>query len=384
MKTTLCALTLLALSTVSSSALAQSGASSGFSTVAPHAVIMDSKTGAVLFEKDARRPIAPASMTKILTAEMVFDAIRQGRITQDTEFTVSEEAWRRGGAKSGSSTMFLKLGSSVAVKDLLRGVIVQSGNDACIVLAEGLAGSETAFAQMMTAHAREIGLESVTFRNSTGWPHAEHRISTYDLARLAQRSIEKYPEFYSIYGEKSFSWNGITQGNRNPLLAKFTGADGLKTGHTKVSGYGLVGSAKRGDSRRIIVLNGMDSKTQRREESLRVMRAAFDSFAVYKLYNAGQAVAKVDIYMGKSDTVEALIEADVSAGLYRPDRSKLKTQIRYTTAVAPIAKGDTIAELVIYEPGKTERIVPLVAAKDVAKLSAFKRATRVLLAKIRG
>ena len=364
--------------------LTSSAQTSGFDTAAPHAVIIDSETGIVLFEKDARRPIAPASMTKILTAEMVFDAIREGRITMDTEFTVSEEAWRRGGAKSGSSTMFLKVGSSVRVEDLLRGVIIQSGNDACIVLAEGLAGSETAFADLMTAHARKIGLESVTFRNATGWPHPEHRISTYDLAQLGQRSVELYPEFYSLYSEKGFTWNGIRQGNRNPLLGQFTGADGLKTGHTEVSGYGLVGSAKRGNDRRIIVLNGLDSKSGRSRESVRVMTAAFDSFAAYDLYGANETVGAVDVYMGTASKVDVVTTQNVAAGLYRPDRSKLRTQLRYKTAVAPIAKGDVIAELLVSEPGKTERTIPLVAAQDIPRLGMFGRAMRALKVKIGG
>ena len=345
---------------------------------------MDSETGLVLFEKDARRPIAPASMTKILTAEMVFDAIREGRITMDTEFKVSEEAWRRGGAKSGSSTMFLKVGSSVRVEDLLRGVIIQSGNDACIVLAEGLAGSETAFADMMTSHAQKIGLDSVTFRNATGWPHPEHRISTLDLAKLGQRSVERYPEFYSLYSEDSFTWNGIKQGNRNPLLGQFTGADGLKTGHTEVSGYGLVGSAKRGDDRRIIVLNGLSSKKERSSESVRMMRAAFDSFAAYKLYGSNDLVGPVDVYMGEDASVNAVMAEDLSVGLYRADRPNLKTQMRYKTAIAPIAKGDVVAELIVSEPGKPERTIPLVAEKDVPRLGPFGRAMRALKYKFGG
>lgn len=357
---------------------------SGFETAAPHAVIMDSATGIVLYEKDARRAVAPASMTKILTAEMVFDALREGRITMDTEFKVSEEAWRRGGAKSGGSTMFLKLGSSVRVEDLLRGVIIQSGNDACIVLAEGLAGSETAFADMMTAHARKVGLESVTFRNATGWPHPEHRISTYDLAQLGQRSVERYAEFYDLYSEKDFMWNGIRQDNRNPLLGQFTGADGLKTGHTEVSGYGLVGSAKRGQDRRIIVVNGLDSKRDRREESIRLMTAAFDSFGAYKLYDANDAIGSVDVYMGEVDEIDAIIPQELIAGLYRPDRSQLRTQMRYKVVAAPIAKGDIIADLIVIEPGKPERTIPLVAANDVKRLGAIRRAIRSLKFKIGG
>jgi len=306
--------TLLTISAAMLASKATTAQISGFETAAPHAVIMDSATGLVLFEKDARRPVPPASMTKILTAEMVFDALREGRITMDTEFKVSEEA----------------------------------------------------------------------FRNATGWPHEEHRISTYDLAQLGQRSVERYPEFYGLYSEKDFTWNGIRQGNRNPLLGQFTGADGLKTGHTEVSGYGLVGSAKRGDDRRIIVLNGLDSKRQRREESVRLMTAAFDSFSAYKLYDANQSVGPVKVYMGVSDEVDAVIPQDLHAGLYRPDRSKLRTQMRYKTVAAPIAKGDVIAELIVMEPGKPERAISLVAADDVARLGAVGRAMKSLKTKIGG
>lgn len=359
-------------------------AQSAFTTPAPHAIILDHKTGSVLFEKDARRPIAPASMTKIVTAELVFDAIREGRITPETKFTVSEEAWRRGGAKSGSSTMFLKLGSKVAVKDLLRGVIIQSGNDACIVLAEGLAGSETAFADMMTQHARSLGFETATFRNATGWPHPEHNISLHDLARYAQRSIAEYPEFYSLYAERSFTWNGITQSNRNPLLGKFTGADGLKTGHTEASGYGLVGSAVRGDDRRIVVVNGLVSKAERRNEGIRIMQASFDSFDVYNLYASGEIVGNVDVFMGVEPNVDAVVSENIMSGLYRADRTRLKTQFRYMTVAAPIEKGDVIAELLIQEPGRELRIIPLLAAQSIKQKSAFSRVMSVLVSKIRG
>lgn len=359
-------------------------AQTAFTTPAPHAIILDYETGAVLFEKDARRPIAPASMTKIVTAELVFNAIREGRITLDTKFTVSEEAWRRGGAQSGSSTMFLDLGSEVAVRDLLKGVIIQSGNDACIVLAEGLAGSETAFADMMTAHARKLGFETATFRNSTGWPHPEHNISVHDLARYAQRFVSEYPEFYALYSERNFTWNGITQSNRNPLLGRFTGADGLKTGHTEASGYGLVGSAKRGEDRRIMVVNGLSSNAERQEESVRLMSAAFDSFDVYNLYTSGQVVGKVDVYMGASPSVDAVVNADIVSGLYRADRNGLKTQLRFTPVAAPIKKGDVIAELVISEPGRPDRTVPLSAAADVKQKSAIGRVFTVLGQKIRG
>lgn len=373
-----------ALSSVSLPALAQTE-SGKFETQSPHVIIIDHETGLVLFEKDAREPVAPASMTKIMTADMVFERLRNGSLTLETEFTVSEEAWRRGGAKSGSSTMFLDLGSKVSVENLLRGVIIQSGNDACIVLAEGIAGSETAFADMMTARAREIGLSSATFRNATGWPHPEHVISTYDLGQLARRSIEEYPEFYPLYSERSFEWNNIKQGNRNPLLGRFTGADGLKTGHTEVSGYGLVASAKRGDTRRIIVVNGLESMSQRRDEGLRLMSAAFDQFRIYNLYEPGAIVGTMPVFMGKMDEVELVVDEKVQSGIFRGARNALKAQIRYNgMALPPITAGDHIADLVILEPGRDERIVPLKAANDVEQKSKMGRVWATLIDKIRG
>ena len=375
------ALALLCLSTAVFSASAQE---SGFKTEAPHAVIMDAGTGEILFEKNARNLMAPASMTKIMTAHMVFDALKNGTVTPDTEFRVSEEAWRRGGVKSGSSTMFLKVKSSVRVEDLLRGIVVQSGNDACIAIAEGLAGSETAFADQMTAKAQEMGLESATFRNATGWPHPEHRISAVDLAELSKQTIEQHPEYYAIYAERSFTWNGITQGNRNPLLDKFTGADGIKTGSTEESGYGLVGSAKRGDERRIIVVNGLGSKSERADVSLRLMGAAFDQFKVYDLYAKEDIIGKVDVFMGKADNVEVKINEDVVAGLYRGDRSKINSKMTFKTVTAPIKAGDHIADLVVSIPGRKDRTIALQAISDVKAKSAMGKAWTVLIKKIRG
>ncbi len=358
---------------------------SGFSTPAPHVIIMDFDTGLVLFEKEAREPIAPASMTKIMTAEIVFDRIRDGSISMDTEFIVSEEAWRRGGAASGSSTMFLDLGSSVRVDDLLRGVIIQSGNDACIVLAEGIAGSETAFADMMTERARNMGLESATFRNATGWPHPDHKISLRDLAVLAQRMIAEYPEYYSFYSEKDFTWNNITQGNRNPLLGRFTGADGLKTGHTEASGYGLVASAKRGDTRRIMVMNGLNSKADRRSEGLRLMNAAFDQFEVKDLYAVGADIASVPVFMGRSETVKVTTEEPISFGIFRGHKKSMTVEMQSRAAVpAPVAIGDHIADLIVKIPGQDDRIYPLLAAEEVKQKSAPSRAWSALLALIRG
>jgi len=374
----------LALLCFFSAAYSASAQESGFKTEAPHAVIMDAATGEILFEKDAREPMAPASMTKIMTVHMVFDALKNGTVTPDTEFRVSEEAWRRGGVSSGSSTMFLKVKSSVRVEDLLRGIIIQSGNDACIAIAEGLAGSETAFADQMTAKAQDMGLKTATFRNSTGWPHPEHRISAVDLAELSKQTIEQHPEYYSLYAERSFTWNDIPQGNRNPLLGKFTGADGIKTGSTEDSGYGLVGSAKRGNDRRIIVVNGLASKSERADVSLRLMGAAFDQFKVYDLYAKDDVIGKVDVFMGKSDSVEVKIDEDVVAGLYRGDRSKVSSKMTFKTVTAPITAGDHVADLIISIPGRADKIIPLSATSDVKAKSVFAKAWSVLLRKIRG
>ena len=365
-------------------ALPAFGQNAGFQTKAPHAVIMDYETGEVLYEKGARAAIAPASMTKIMTADMVFEALKNGTVTPDTEFQVSEEAWRRGGVKSGSSTMFLKVKSSVRVEDLLRGIIIQSGNDACIVVAEGLAGSETEFADQMTARAKAIGLESASFRNSTGWPHPEHKISAFDLAQLARHSIKTYPEYYSIYGEKSFTWNEIKQGNRNPLLGKFTGADGMKTGSTEASGYGLVGSAERAGKRRIVVINGLESKSDRADVSLRLMSAAFSQFKIYELYKSGDVIGDVDVYMGAADKVKVRIDQNVQAGIFRGDRAKISSVMMSKPAVAPITVGDHIADMIISVPGREDKKIALFAAEDIKAKSLFAKAWTILLQKIRG
>ena len=370
----------LSLASIGSGAFAQSN----FETAAPHAVIIDAATGEVMFEKDARDPMAPASMTKIMTADLVFAALKNGSLSPDTEFTVSEDAWRRGGVSSGSSTMFLKVGSKASVMDLLKGVIIQSGNDACIVLAEGMAGSEDAFAEQMTARAREMGLTSATFRNATGWPHPEHEISALDLAKLAQNQIAEFPEGYSLYAERDFTWNDIKQSNRNPILGRVTGADGMKTGSTEASGYGLVGSAKRGDDRRIIVINGLGSKSERRTVATRLMEAAFSQFRVYDLHAQGTLMGELDVYMGKAPTVGVALTQDVRKGLPVADRNKIKSEISYTTPKAPISKGDVIAMLNVTVPGRPVESYDLVATDDVKRKGLFARAWSGLISNIRG
>ena len=266
------------------------GPARAIETPAAYVALMDYATGDVVFEKNADELMAPASMSKMMTMVMLFDAIGDGRVSLDDEFVISENAWRKGGAASGSSTMFADVNSRVPVRDLIYGVIVQSGNDACIAIAEALAGSEEAFAEQMTARAREIGLEKSTFTNATGWPEPDHLMTARELAMLARYIIANYPDFYRIYSVKEFEWNGITQQNRNPLLYMNMGADGLKTGHTSVSGYGLTASAERGGRRFILVVNGLESERQRADETQRLMDRAFREFRTYDLLEPGQVV----------------------------------------------------------------------------------------------
>ncbi len=353
-------------------------------TDAKQAIIIDHDTGIVLFEKDARRPMPPASMTKIMTAYMVFDALERGDIQEDTLLTVSEEAWRRGGVQSGSSTMFLELGSEVPVIDLIRGVIIQSGNDACIVLAEGLAGSEDAFARRMTQRAREMGLQTATFRNATGWPDEAHEISALDLATLSRNLITRFPDRYSIYSERSFTWNGISQGNLNPLLGRFTGADGIKTGSTSVSGYGLVGSAKRDGVRRTIVVNGLGSQSERVVAATDIMSAAFRDFDVLTLYQPGDEVGAIPVYMGQAEDVDVVVRDTIQLGFQRMDRDNIKARIDYTPAPAPVEAGSKVAELIVTNGDEEVGRYPVYATDAVAQKGFFGRVGASLVQKIRG
>lgn len=359
--------------------------SASFETEAPHAVILDYNSGLVLFEKNARNAIAPASMTKIMTADIVFEQIKSGKLSLTDNFRVSEDAWRRGGVKSGSSTMFLDVNSDVSVQDLLRGVIIQSGNDACIVLAQGIAGTETAFARMMTRRAKALGLDSANFENATGWPHPDHKISTYDLARLARHSIKSYPEFYPIYAERSFEWNGISQGNRNPLLGAIDGADGLKTGHTEASGYGLVGTAIRGDERRIIVINGLESKAARRNTARALMSAAFSQFEILTLRRKNDPAAEIKVYHGKAETVKAVISQDIIAGVSKLDADEVKIELTHAKEViAPIVQGQELGNIKLTIPGQSPMTIPIIAAEDIAAKTGLSRALSVLGRKLGG
>jgi D-alanyl-D-alanine carboxypeptidase (penicillin-binding protein 5/6) len=343
-------------------------------TIARQALIVDADTGAVLLEKSADERMPPSSMSKLMTMYVVFDLLKQGRLRMDQELPVSERAWRMGGSK-----MFVGIGNSVKVEDLIRGVIVQSGNDACIVLAEGISGSETQFAELMNDYGRRLGLTDSTFRNATGWPDPEHRMTCRDLALLARHIINDHPEHYRIYAERSFRWNDINQENRNPLLGRVAGADGLKTGHTEEAGYGLTGSAKRGDRRLILVVNGLPSMAARREETERLMEWGFREFENVALFRASDTIEEAPVYLGEQLKVPLVGGRDVVLTLPRQWRRNLQVKLRYDSPIpAPVAKGQELGRLEVSGAGVPPMTVPLLAGADVGRLGLIPRIPAVI------
>jgi D-alanyl-D-alanine carboxypeptidase (penicillin-binding protein 5/6) len=335
-----------------------------FDTPARNAYVLDLATNTVLLSKKAEVPMPPASMSKLMTVYMVFERLKKGSLTLDDTFLVSEKAWRKGGSK-----MFVKVGDRISVSDLLRGIIVQSGNDACIVVAEGLGGTEDAFAEMMTRRAKEIGLTNSSFVNSTGWPHPNQLMSALDLAQLSSLLVTQFPELYKIFNEKTFTYSQIKQSNRNPLLYRNIGADGLKTGHTEAAGYGLTASATRDDRRIVLVLNGMKSVRQRSQESLRIVEWAFRTFKPYALFKKDEVITKADIWLGTASTVPLIIPEALKMTLSRDARSKMKVVVRMSNPVAaPVRKGQQLATLVVTAPNLKTREIPLIAAEDVNQL----------------
>jgi D-alanyl-D-alanine carboxypeptidase (penicillin-binding protein 5/6) len=338
-------------------------------TQAREAILIDAITGVVLMEKNADQPMPPASMSKIMTVYMVFDRLKEGRLSLDDQLQVSEKAWRKGGSK-----MFVEVGDQVRVEDLLRGVIVQSGNDACIVLAEGLSGTEEAYAEEMTEKALEIGLTGSIFRNATGWPDPQHRMTARDLATLAMRTIQNFPDYYHYYGEREFTYNEIRQGNRNPLLYKTLGADGLKTGHTKEAGYGLTGSAVRDGRRLILVVNGLDSVRARSEESERLIQWGFREFNNYALFEGGETVDEAPVWLGTEAQVPLVAKDDIVLTLTRDARKGMKVTVNYASPIpAPIREGQEVAKLVV-TPSEGEPItIPLYAGVSADLLGPIGR-----------
>lgn len=338
-------------------------------TKAPHAFLLDSDTGAVLLDKDGDAPMAPASMSKLMTVFMLLEAIKEGRVSLDSTFSVSQNAWQTGGAASGSSTMFLHPNEQVKVEDLLRGIIIQSGNDACIVVAENLAVTEAEFAAKMTKRARELGLKDSTFTNATGWPDPGQKMSAHDLAMLAELLIERFPEFYPVFSEKQFVHNGIKQGNRNPLLYSFPGADGLKTGHTQDSGFGLVGSAKVNGRRLVLVINGLASNKERSEESARLLTWGYSEFQNVTLFKKGEAVETAEVWLGDKKTVKLQAPDDLIFTLPRAARRDMKVAVVVDQPVAaPILLGQKVATLRVTGPGMEPIERPLLAGESVERL----------------
>jgi len=343
-------------------------------TAARQALIVDFETDAVILEKAADERMPPSSMSKLMTMYMVFDQLRQGRIRLDQTFTVSETAWRMGGSR-----MFLENGSQVPIEALCRGVIVQSGNDACVVLAEGIAGSERQFCELMNQRAREIGLTNSNFRNSTGWPDPEHRTTCRDLARLAKRIIADFPQYYRFYGERSFRWNNVSQDNRNPLLSRMNGADGLKTGHTEEAGFGLAGTVKQGDRRLIIVTNGLPSMASRAEENVRLLEWGFGNFENVVLFRAADAIEQVPVHLGAAPTVPLVGGRDVVATLPRTWRQNMQARLRYDSPIsAPVSRGQQLGRLEISGRGVPPMELPLFAGADVERLGLLPRIPHVM------
>jgi len=338
-------------------------------TEAEYAFLMDAETKTVLFEKKADELMLPASMSKLMTLAVVFKELKEGRLTMDTEFKVSENAWRTGGAPSGTAAMFAPIHSQVTIEDLLKGVIIQSGNDACIILAEGLAGSEDAFAERMTEYARRIGLETSTFGNSTGLPHPDQRMTAREIAELSLHLIETYPQYYSMFAERLFPYRKHKFYNRNPLLNENIGADGLKTGYTSESGFGIAASAVQDGRRLILVINGLEDRRAREREALRLLNWGFRNFEKFTLFGPDEIVSEALVWGGEQRYVDLRGEGEVQLLLPRNAKQRqLRGRLVYLgPVIAPINEGDQIGELRVRTEEGIESAAPLYAAESVGK-----------------
>jgi D-alanyl-D-alanine carboxypeptidase (penicillin-binding protein 5/6) len=355
---------------------------------APHAILIEAEYGGVLFERDADRLIFPASLAKLMTAEYIFHELKEGRINLTDEYMVSENAWRKGGAPSHGSTMFAALNSKVPVDDLLHGMIIQSANDACIVLAEGLAGNEAEFGVKLTQRAREIGLEKSVFTNSNGLPDPDEKVTTRELGILARHIIRTYPDFYQLFSQPDFTWNKIRQQNRNPLLGAMTGADGLKTGFTKEAGYGLVGSAVQNGLRLIVVVTGVSTAKERADEAKKLLEWGFRNFEQRPLFADGQTIGNAKVYGGASGRVALKADGEVKVMLPKTGGDRLIARIVYTGPVpAPVTEGTPIGNLKVWRNDNLILTMPLKAAENVGKGNmpqrAFDAVTEMIIALFR-
>ncbi|MGB1360497.1 MAG: D-alanyl-D-alanine carboxypeptidase family protein [Alphaproteobacteria bacterium] len=339
-------------------------------TTAPQAIVYDMESKQILLNKNSSNRMYPASMTKIMTAYVVFDALKKGNLTMDTKFRISKKSWKKGGSK-----MFVKYNSLVSVNDLLHGVIVQSGNDAAIAIAEGMAGTEENFARIMNSYAKKLGMTGTHFTNSTGWPDKNHYTTAKDLVKLSIAMIRNFPEYYGIWGKREFTYNKIKQPNRNPLLGKSLGADGLKTGHTEISGYGLVASVKQGNRRLIFVLNGMKSKKERRVQSFEVAQNYLYNYKNVKILKVGQVLGDVKVVHGSKKSIPIISKKDLLMTVNVSQGAPVKAELQYKTPlVAPIKKGQEIGFVKITQLGKTDKVIPVYAGGEVRKQGFVQRA----------
>ena len=348
----------------------------GFDGDAPTAILIEATSGSVLSEKNADELRAPSSMMKLMTAEVVFHALKQGDIKLTDEYRISENAWRHGGAPSGTSTMFAAINSKVSVDDLLHGAIIPSGNDACIALAEGMAGNERTFASdFMTKRARELGLTQSTFANSNGLPDPGNKMTVRELAKLARYVIQTYPEFYKLFGEKEFTWNKIRQQNRNPLLNSLPGADGLKTGYTSEGGYGMVGSAVQNGIRLIVVVNGLEDPDDRATEAKKMLEWGFRNFEARTLFAAQQPIGYAKVFGGDSRSVRLSSPEPIKVMVQKNGNDKLIARVVYSGPVrAPIESGQQVGIVRVWRGGNVAMEAPVYAADAVGKGSTMRRA----------
>jgi D-alanyl-D-alanine carboxypeptidase (penicillin-binding protein 5/6) len=347
----------------------------GFDGDAPTAILIEANSGSVLFEKNADELRAPSSMMKLMTAETVFHAIKQGEVKLTDEYRISENAWRKGGAPSGGSTMFAAIHSKISVDDLLHGAIIHSGNDACIALAEGIAGNERIFADMMTKRARELGLTQSTFANSNGLPDPGNKMTVRELAKLARYVVQTYPDLYKLFGEREFTWNKIRQQNRNPLLTSLEGADGLKTGFTKEGGYGMVGSAVQNGLRLIVVVNGLDDPDDRASEAKKMLEWGFRNFEARTLFAAQQPVGYAKVFGGESRSVKLASPEPIKVMVQKNGADKLIARVIYSGPVrAPIEAGQPVGVVRVWRGTNVAMEAPVFAAEPVGKGSTMRRA----------
>ena len=343
-----------------------------FDTRATAAWVADLSTGAVLLEKDSHRALPPASMSKLMTVYMLFEALRDGRVTMETEFSVSSRAKAIGG-----STMFLNEGDRPTVRELIKGIIVNSGNDACVVVAEGLSGSEEAFARQATERARALGMTETTLTNASGWPDPGHRMSMRDLGLLAQRLIEDFPQHYPVFAETTFDYKNrapANSRNRNPILRLGLGADGLKTGHTQEAGYGLTGSALQGDRRVVFVITGLGSEKDRAEESERILNWAFRQFSLRVVAPAGARVAEAPVWLGAVNKVALVPTREVRVLVPAGQAEAVVARVDWQGPLpAPLAAGQVVGDIVVTVPGMPETRVPVMVADEVAAAGFVRR-----------